>query len=55
MGDGDPALVRVLPDQVIIRSFWLVTHKDTHSLQRIRAVHTWLTETTKARHKLLMP
>jgi hypothetical protein len=33
---------------VIIRSFWLVTHKDTHSLQRIRAVHTWLTETTKA-------
>lgn len=55
MGDGDPALVRVLPNQVIIRSFWLVTHKDTHSLQRIRAVHTWLTETTKAKFKLLMP
>lgn len=55
MGDSDPALVCVLPEHVIIRSFWLVTHKDTHSLQRIRAVNTWLTDTTKKQSKLLMP
>jgi hypothetical protein len=32
IGDHDPALVPVLPDRRIIRSFWLVSHKDTHNL-----------------------
>lgn len=55
IGDADPTLVRILPDQMIIRSFWLVTHKDTHGLQRIRAVNTWITEIVKSQLRLLMP
>lgn len=55
IGDADPGLVRVLPDHVILRSFWLVTHKDTHSLQRIRAVNTWLSDVAKAQSRVLMP
>ncbi|MFN5819959.1 MAG: LysR family transcriptional regulator [Novosphingobium sp.] len=42
MGDADPALVPVLPDRRITRSFWLVTHKDTHQLARIRAGRDWI-------------
>ena len=42
MGDADPALVRVIGDHIITRSFWLVMHKDTHKLQRIRACADWL-------------
>lgn len=44
IGDADPALVRVLEDHAILRSFWLVTHKDTHMLQRIKACSEWLTQ-----------
>jgi DNA-binding transcriptional LysR family regulator len=42
MGDADAALVPVLPDRRITRSFWLVTHKDTHQLARIRAGRDWI-------------
>jgi DNA-binding transcriptional LysR family regulator len=42
IGDGDPGLVRVLPGRIITRSFWLVTHKDTHDLRRIRVTAAWL-------------
>ncbi|MDE1916814.1 MAG: LysR family transcriptional regulator [Sphingomonadales bacterium] len=55
IGDADPTLVRVLPEHVIIRSFWLVTHKDTHGLQRIRAVNSWISENVKSQAKCLMP
>jgi len=47
IGDADPSLVRVLPDHSITRSFWLVTHKDTHGLQRIRVTIDWLSEIVK--------
>jgi DNA-binding transcriptional LysR family regulator len=43
IGDADAGLVRVAPDHVIRRSFWLVMHKDTHKLQRIKACADWLT------------
>jgi DNA-binding transcriptional LysR family regulator len=42
MGDADPALVSLLPQYRITRSFWIVTHKDTHQLARIRAFKSWL-------------
>ncbi len=37
-----PSLIPVLPDRVIRRSFWLVTHRDTQNLARVRAGKEWL-------------
>jgi DNA-binding transcriptional LysR family regulator len=42
MGDADPRLVALLPEKHIRRSFWLVKHKDTHQLARVRAATEWL-------------
>lgn len=42
MGDADPRLVAVLPEHTITRSFWLVTHKDTHHFARIKAGKDWI-------------
>jgi DNA-binding transcriptional LysR family regulator len=39
---GDPALVRVRPEQVIGRSFWLALHRDIAPQPRIRAFIDWL-------------
>lgn len=50
IGDLDPALVRVLPSIRLQRSFWLVTHQDTRTLQRVRTFVEWLVATTAA-HK----
>jgi DNA-binding transcriptional LysR family regulator len=51
----DPGIVRVVPEFRIVRSFWIVTHKDTHQLRRIRAVKDWLIEIA-ARHRAeIMP
>ncbi|HSI19058.1 MAG TPA: LysR family transcriptional regulator [Sphingomonas sp.] len=41
----DERLVGVLSDQVALgRTFWLVTHEDTHATPRIEAVTGWLRE-----------
>ncbi|MFN3468214.1 MAG: LysR family transcriptional regulator [Novosphingobium sp.] len=54
IGDADKWLVPVLPEQRITRSFWLVTHKDTHNLARVRAFKDWLTAlVTRERGRLL--
>ena len=42
IGDRDPCLVRILPSVSLRRSFWLVTHKDTRDLPRIRTFTDWL-------------
>lgn len=52
--DEDKDLVPVLPDRVIERSFWLVTHKDTRQLQRVRAFRTWLTSLVRSHRAQLM-
>lgn len=45
MADGDPRLVRVLPDSVrILRSFWFIVHADLRDLARIRFCSDFLTE-----------
>lgn len=49
IGDADPALVRVLPEARIQRSFWTVTHQDTRQLQRVRAFKDWLTALVQER------
>jgi len=53
IGNADPHLVPVLPDIVICRSFWIVTHRDTRKLARVRAFHDWLVETVQAHRATL--
>jgi DNA-binding transcriptional LysR family regulator len=55
MGDADPALVPVLPERRILRSFWLVTHKDTQNLARIRAGKDWLLDAVQRQREVLLP
>ncbi|WP_288457703.1 LysR family transcriptional regulator [uncultured Sphingomonas sp.] len=47
---ANPALVRVLPDIAIRRAFWLVTHRDTRRLARVRVFRAWLADLV-ARHR----
>jgi DNA-binding transcriptional LysR family regulator len=53
LADSDPSLQVVLPQRRITRSFWIVTHKDTHNLARIREGSKWLVDTA-LRHKTIM-
>ena len=48
-------LVPVLPERRITRSFWLVTHKDTHNLARVRAFKDWLTALVARERSRLLP
>ncbi|MCM8730384.1 LysR family transcriptional regulator [Hephaestia sp. GCM10023244] len=51
IGDADPTLVPLLPGIEITRSFWIVTHKDTRQLERVRVFKAWLLETVR-RHRI---
>ncbi len=55
IGDADSALIPVLPQCRIIRTFWLVTHKDTHSLARVRAGKEWLGSAVLRSREALLP
>ncbi|RVQ67136.1 LysR family transcriptional regulator [Croceicoccus ponticola] len=55
IGDRDPALEPVLPENRINGSFWLVTHKDTHQLARVQAFRNWLTRTVRRHRDQLLP
>lgn len=55
IGDTDPTLVPVLPEKVIRRSFWIVTHRDTHQLRRIRAFRQWLMELVATKREIFDP
>lgn len=55
IGDEDTRLVRLLPEWRLTRSFWVVTHKDTRQLARIRVFRGWLQELVEAQRDRLMP
>ncbi|WP_338466526.1 LysR family transcriptional regulator [Novosphingobium sp. ZN18A2] len=55
MAEGDARLMPVIPQRRILRSFWLVTHKDTRRLARVRAAMDWLIETTANNRAVLVP
>lgn len=42
IGEAEPALITVLPEHSIQRSFWLVTHKDTQQLTKVRLFNDWI-------------
>lgn len=55
IGDKEPGLVPLLPSVRIERKFWLVTHKDNRSLERVKAGRDWLLKITQQDAKLLNP
>lgn len=55
IGDADNNLNVVLPDVKIERHFWLVTHKDNRTLERVKAGKDWLLKITRQKAKLLKP
>ncbi|TPG20928.1 LysR family transcriptional regulator [Sphingomonas koreensis] len=54
IGDADATLTPLLPDIDITRSFWIVTHKDTRQLQRVRVFKAWLIETVRRHRRKLL-
>ena len=55
IGDSRPDLVRVLPHLNIVRTFWLVTHRDTHMLSRVKAGKDWIVAAVDRYRSALMP
>jgi molybdate transport repressor ModE-like protein len=50
-----PELQRILPDQSFTRSYWLLSHPDTHDTPRVRAVHRYVASVVRqSRHQLLV-
>lgn len=54
IGDRDPDLVRLLPEIVIIRSFWLVTHQDSRHLPRNALFVEWLSDVVQQHRNRLL-
>jgi len=48
IGDAEPGMRRVLPDFMMVRSMWLVTHRDLKTSRRIRMVFDFLHREFKA-------
>lgn len=55
IGDADPRLTPIFPDRLIIRSFWLVMHKDNYTLARIETWKDWLIDCVRRNQSVLMP
>lgn len=53
IGASDPALVNILPELSIRRSFWLVTHRETHSFPAVTAFRNWLVSLVSEKRELL--
>ena len=43
-----PELQRLLPEVRFVRSYWLVSHPDTHELRRVQEVRRFITSAIKA-------
>ena len=55
IGAMDPALAPILPELRILRSFWLVAHKETSTYPQVRAMMNWLRDMVKAEQQLFLP
>lgn len=53
--DDDEGLVPVFPDERITRTYWLVTHRDTHQLERVQVFRNWLLRLVKRERAALLP
>lgn len=56
MADRNPALSRVLPQAIsIFRTYWLLTHSDTHRERRIKSLSDFISSSIAARQDLFLP
>jgi len=55
IADRDPSLRAICPDQWIVRSFWIVTHRETQNLARVKLAKEWLLESVQLGRGQLMP
>jgi DNA-binding transcriptional LysR family regulator len=55
IGDEYPELKGIMPQIHIIRSLWIVTHKDNQTLLRVRAGRNWLTDLVIKHSDKLLP
>lgn len=53
VGDADHSLVRLLPDTMITRSFWLVTHSQIRQAERVSLFIDWLVKLIDAQRDRL--
>ena len=53
VGDADRTLVRLLPDTMISRSFWLVTHSQVRQAERVSLFIDWLVSLIDAQRNQL--
>lgn len=54
IGDRDQMLETVCADHSMLRTFWIVTHRDTHNLARVRVARQWLFDSVRAAPQELM-
>lgn len=52
--DTEADLVPVFPHERITRTYWLVTHRDTHPLERVQVFRNWLLRLVKRERAALM-
>ena len=55
IGDLADDLTAIFPEQSITRSFWLVTHRDTQNLMRVKAGKEWLLHCVREGKAQLLP
>lgn len=55
MASADPRLVPILEHHRIKRAFWLVTHKDTQQLARVKVGKEWILDCVRQNRHLLDP
>ena len=48
-------LVRVLPEAMACRTYWIATHVDLHETARMRAVYGWISDLVKKNQAMLTP
>ena len=53
LADAEPALLRVLPDERVLRDIWVAMRRDLRRAPRVRAVADWIADTV-SRHAALL-
>ncbi len=55
VADRDPSLRAICPDHSVVRSFWIITHRETQNLARVKLAKQWLLDSVQAGRGQLMP
>jgi DNA-binding transcriptional LysR family regulator len=55
MASSDPALVPLLPDETIRRSYWISTRRELHKSVRLRVLWDYVVQLCEREQGLLLP